>query len=474
MSVKKLYRKVNLFLKKAENKNLRYVILISLAIVMSFILLSAGHFLFFPTGDLVKKNQSGLPSETQTGRTTQETTVKTEADAVRYIHRSEEINGLKQEINILEINPGISEVRIQPVLSHDLIYGFEVLSEMAARKKAYAAVTGGFFSKYGLPSGMAVIDGELISASTGRYPVFIRANGKAELRDFKSIITLEYSRKGSNDVSTAGSNAAGSTGSNSTTVNTAGSNAAGSTGSNSTIVNTAGSNAAGSAGITSGAVSAAESTSGSITADGINSLAGPKAIAVYTPYYGRTNRAEKPNVTATIVGGIVTKTAFYENEVEIPKNGLLISFFNTKQFSVENLPLKAGESVKLLHQPELEPGADAYECGTWLVRGGKSAVPLKDAWIGVLTNHDPRTAIGIKQDGTVVLLTVDGRQPGYSAGFTGQELADYLIGCGVKDAAMLDGGASAEMLVEGRLVSRPSYKGKERTLGGGILVLRKR
>jgi len=36
---------------------------------------------------------------------------------------------------------------------------------------------------------------------------------------------------------------------------------------------------------------------------------------------------------------------------------------------------------------------------------------------------------------------------------------------------MLDGGASAEMLVEGKLVSRPSYKGEERELGGGLLVL---
>lgn len=432
MSIKKLYSKVNLFLKKAENKNLRYVISIPLVIVMSFILLSAGHFLFSPAGDSVKKDQTDLPSETQADRTIPATAVKDSADAVRYIHRTEEISGLKQEINILEIDPGAAGVRIQPVLSHDLIYGFEILSEMAARKNAYAAVTGGFFSKYGLPSGMVVIDGQLISAATGRYPVFAAANGKAELREFKSTITVEYGRKSSNTASN-------------------------------TAVSTAG---------TPAAVNTTVGTTGSITADGINFLAGSKAVAVYTPYYGRTNRAETPNVTATIEGGIVTKTAFYENKAEIPQKGLLVSFFNIKQFSVATLPLKVGDSVKVLHQPELGPGANAYECGTWLVRGGKAVVPPKDAWIGVLTNRDPRTAIGIKENGTVVLLTVDGRQPGYSAGFTGQELADYLIGCGVKDAAMLDGGASTEMLVEGKLVGRPSYKGEERTLGGGILVLR--
>jgi exopolysaccharide biosynthesis protein len=427
MSVKKLYSKTNLFLKKAENKNLRYVILISLIFIMSFILLYVGHFLFSPAGNSAQKNQTGLPSETQIDQTIPATTPKAAADTVRYIHRTEEINGLKQEINILEIDPGAQGIKIQPVLSHDLIYGFEILSEMAARKNAYAAVTGGFFSKFGLPSGMVVIDGELISASTGRYPVFKVVNGKAELRDFKSTITVEYGMKGSNATSTAG--------------------------------------------ITSDAASMPDSAPGRINADCINALAGSKSVAVYTPYYGQTNRAEIPNITVTVAGGIVTKTAFYENEAEIPKDGMLISFFNTKQYSVGTLPLEAGDPVTLLHQPELGQGADAYECGSWLVQGGKAVVPLKDAWIGVLTNHDPRTAIGIKENGTVILVTVDGRQPGYSAGLTGQELAEYLIGCGVKDAAMLDGGASAEMLFQGKLVSRPSYKGEERTLGGGILIL---
>jgi len=35
----------------------------------------------------------------------------------------------------------------------------------------------------------------------------------------------------------------------------------------------------------------------------------------------------------------------------------------------------------------------------------------RDDWVGLLTNRDPRTAIGVKHDGKVVLVTVDGRQP---------------------------------------------------------------
>ena len=187
MSVKKLYKQVNLYLKKTENKKIRYSFYISLLIVMSFIFLCGGHFLFGSN-----KEQVPTPSESTHEADVVESTAAPQINPVIYIHRSETINGLKQEINILEINPGAVGVQIQPVLSHDLIYGFELLSDMAARKKAYAAVNSGFFHEFGLPAGMVVIDGELIAASTGRYPVFIVENGVAALKEIKSKLMVEY------------------------------------------------------------------------------------------------------------------------------------------------------------------------------------------------------------------------------------------------------------------------------------------
>jgi hypothetical protein len=307
---------------------------------------------------------------------------------------------------------------------------------MSARKNAYAAVTGGFFSRYGLPAGMVVINGELISAATGKYPVFVVENGKAAIKDMKSRITVEYAEKGTGRADSAAAR------------------------------NTNAGSAPGEK--TGNRIAARE---GSLAVNCYNLPASSGAVAVYTPYYGKTNRASGPNITAIVENGTVTGTAFYGGEAEIPEKGMLVSFFDTEKYSVENIPLKVGDSVQLSHLPELDGKADAYECGCWLVREGKAVAPEKDAWIGVLTNRDPRTAIGVQADGTVVLLTVDGRQPGYSAGFTGQELAAYLLALGVTDAAMLDGGASAEMLLDGRLVSRPSFKGEERPLAGGILVL---
>lgn len=334
-------------------------------------------------------------------------------EPVRYTHRSETINGLRQEINILEIDPGDPRVKIKPVLSHDLIYGYELLSEMAARKNAYAAVNGGFFRDFGLPSGMVVIDGILYSAATGDYPVFIIRDGKAELRAIKSELAVEYG-----DGSAAG-----------------------------------------------------EEGFGRLHIDNINFPAGGKQTIVYTPAYGRSNRADKKNITVTVEDGAVTRIADYEKAAPIPENGMLITFYDAARYAGKELPIKVGDTVRLLHSPDMTGNVQAYECGCMLVKDGVPVVGDSDPWVGVLTNHDPRTAVGIKEDGTVILLTVDGRQPGYSAGFTGRELADYLISLGAADAAMLDGGASTAMLFENRLVNRPSYKGQEREVAGGIVVL---
>jgi exopolysaccharide biosynthesis protein len=58
----------------------------------------------------------------------------------------------------------------------------------------------------------------------------------------------------------------------------------------------------------------------------------------------------------------------------------------------------------------------------------------------------PRTAAGVTRDGkTLVLLVVDGRQPGWSIGVTLPELAQMMIDAGAWNAINLDGGGSSAM-----------------------------
>ena len=54
----------------------------------------------------------------------------------------------------------------------------------------------------------------------------------------------------------------------------------------------------------------------------------------------------------------------------------------------------------------------------------------------------PRTAVGFKEDGTLLLYTVDGRQEDHSRGLTLAELAERVLELGCAWAGTLDGGAS--------------------------------
>lgn len=61
-----------------------------------------------------------------------------------------------------------------------------------------------------------------------------------------------------------------------------------------------------------------------------------------------------------------------------------------------------------------------------------------------LVNREPRTAIGYNTDGTkVILLVVDGRQPGVSVGVPSKDLAAILLNLGCTEALNFDGGGSS-------------------------------
>jgi exopolysaccharide biosynthesis protein len=396
------------FLKNLLTHKMRVIIIIACSMVMCLFLFMGNKFLSHDIKQIPGNNERDNPEKTLEDQIPAEP-----VNPVVHKIIEIEINGLRQAINILEINPASDKVKIKPVLSYNRIFGFELLSEMSGKHKAYAAVNGGFFYEYGDPSGMVVIDGEIITASTGKYPVFIVNNGKAELKEIETGLWLKSDETG-------------------------------------------------------------------LELDDINAWRKDEGWIAFTRMYGTTNRDVDGNArtgtTIVVKNNIITEIIKDSGEIEIPDNGMLITCVgkekNTpgKGMVEDSVPFSIGEKVELVYQPN--PGADgqAYECGSWIVKDGKIVIGEHDHWIGKLTNRDPRTAIGIKESGEVVLLTVDGRQPEYSYGLTGRELGEFLLDYGIINAAMLDGGASTEMIVEGKIVNIPAHNGTERPLAGGIIV----
>ena len=68
----------------------------------------------------------------------------------------------------------------------------------------------------------------------------------------------------------------------------------------------------------------------------------------------------------------------------------------------------------------------------------------------------PRTSIGQTEDGSTLLLIIDGRQVGHSLGITVSGCADILLRYNCKNAINLDGGSSASMSYMGEMITKTS------------------
>ena len=88
-----------------------------------------------------------------------------------------------------------------------------------------------------------------------------------------------------------------------------------------------------------------------------------------------------------------------------------------------------------------------------------------------MRQRHPRTALGW-DDEYFYLVEVDGRQRRLSVGMTLNELADFMIGLGCKEAVNFDGGGSSMFWCNGRIVNSPCEK-KERPIANALVVLRK-
>ena len=82
---------------------------------------------------------------------------------------------------------------------------------------------------------------------------------------------------------------------------------------------------------------------------------------------------------------------------------------------------------------------------------------------------NPRSAIGQRADGAMLLLVIDGRQPS-SMGATYLDVIGIMQSYGAVNAANLDGGNSSSMVYKGEIITTPAGVYGERTIPTFILV----
>jgi hypothetical protein len=213
----------------------------------------------------------------------------------------------------------------------------------------------------------------------------------------------------------------------------------------------------------------------------VNRPSGPNGTTLYTPAYGQATPAASGVVEAVLspfpsatpnadLVGFVTDNR--RGGTPIPAGGAVLAARGTQgqRLAVE-APTGELVTVRLVLRPEWREVADALGGGPELIRQGRPIFrPNEDFGTYQLNRRHPRTAVGQRADGRIVMLVVDGRRPGYSAGMTNFELAQTMMRLGVVTASALDAGGSSTMAFEGRLLNRPSDAGGERAIAEALLV----
>lgn len=82
----------------------------------------------------------------------------------------------------------------------------------------------------------------------------------------------------------------------------------------------------------------------------------------------------------------------------------------------------------------------------------------------------PRTAMGQREDGAILFVVIDGRQPTYSVGANLYDVQQIMLKHGAVIAANLDGGSSTVLVKDNEIVNKPSSEYGERYLPTAFLV----
>ena len=184
---------------------------------------------------------------------------------------------------------------------------------------------------------------------------------------------------------------------------------------------------------------------------------------------------------AVVLGGADGAVQAVEGEaasVPVPVDGVVLL---VDSLARRRLDPRLAPGAPASWRVDLSPAGAVEAVGGFpvLVRDSQVVAGLDEAGgRGFGPVRHPRTAIAVAARGSrLLLVTVDGRREGWSAGMTLAELADLLRSLGATEALNLDGGGSTTMVASrsGRLavVNRPSDATGERPVGNALAVVRR-
>ena len=194
--------------------------------------------------------------------------------------------------------------------------------------------------------------------------------------------------------------------------------------------------------------------------------------------YGR-NITEKTSDIAEDVNAILAVNGDFYGAQEsgyVIRNGVLYRDMaaDDRQDLViyEDGSFEVVEESEITAQELLDKGAwQVLSFGPGLVEDGEIAVSENEE-VGKAMASNPRTALGVTEDGHYLFVVSDGRTS-ESEGLSLYEMAEFMQSLGAAIAYNLDGGGSSTMYFNGEVVSNPNTSGrsiKERSVSEIVYI----
>lgn len=323
--------------------------------------------------------------------------------------------GDRWQIHVLIVDPRKASLKFARAM--DEIVGAETTSSLATRHGALAAINAGFFRVAGTyrgePDGLLIVNGKVLSESVrnGAALALTQAGGNTKAAFARFVVKAELQLN----------------------------------------------------------------RSATIPINGFNRPRQTDELIVFTPEFHRTTLTAPDGIEVIVHHGRVQEWYDGKGSAVIPSDGFVLSAHGQAKQLLR--PLRRGLKVDIQTQIKATPPLPFVPEA--ILGGG----PLLLANGNIQTNPDgfnptsfvnfrhPRTAIGTRKDGTLVLVTVDGRQPKKSVGMTIPELAGLMLELGCVDAMNLDGGGSTTMVIRHQIVNSVSDATGERAVSDALLVL---
>ena len=204
---------------------------------------------------------------------------------------------------------------------------------------------------------------------------------------------------------------------------------------------------------------------------GVNCPRGENNTILYNSLFGNYTGTNEFGKEYVVQNGKVI--AINQANSFIPTDAQVISVHGTAQDVFAKVRIGDKISIGENFGPELDSASTIVGAGPELLRNGQLHVTAVQEQFpsDIAKGRAPRTALGIKADGKIILMVIDGRQS-HSIGTTLTETAQLLQKFGAVNGFNLDGGGSSEMVLQGQILNSPS-DGGERPVGSGLILTRR-